>query len=89
MPDAQLRRVRILGDRHRPPWLAAARARPRFEERDFADTPTELRQRYFTSRRRRNRPCPAIRALVRFERRDLLRDPPPGGRTISSSAATC
>jgi chemotaxis methyl-accepting protein methylase len=49
-----------------------------FEESDFADTPDELRRRYFA-------PAPPftvvpdVRRMVRFERRDLLAEAPPAG----------
>ena len=50
-----------------------------YEEGAFADTPAALRARYF-SRDVPARVVPELRALVAFERRDLLRDdPPPGG----------
>jgi chemotaxis methyl-accepting protein methylase len=76
---AQLeRRVRVLGSDIDVRCLAAAQAGA-FEEGDFADTPAELRQRYFA-------PAapftivPEVRRLVRFERRDLLAEEPPPGR---------
>ena len=57
--------------------LDAAR-RGQFAEAAFADTPTDLRRRYFSGR-----PpfevAPEIRPLVSFERRDLIVDPPPSG----------
>lgn len=57
--------------------LDAAR-RGHFAEAAFADTPTDLRRRYFSVR-----PpfeiAPEIRPLVQFERRDLIVDPPPQG----------
>jgi len=74
----QLRRLDILGTDIDRESLAAA-ARGQFDEGDFADTPEELRARYFTA----TAPyvvSPAIRQLVRFERRDLLSDPAPAGR---------
>jgi len=74
---AQLRRVDILGTDIDKQSLEAA-TRGQFEEADFADTPAELRSRYFTA----TSPhvvSQAIRHLVRFERRDLLSDPPPPG----------
>ena len=73
----QIGRVRILGSDIDRESLAAAR-RGEFEEADFADTPTDLRARYFSA----NRPftvAETIRDLVRFERRDLLTDEPPPG----------
>jgi chemotaxis protein methyltransferase CheR len=70
-------RVRILGSDIDRESLAAAR-RGEFEESDFADTPSDLRARYFSS----THPyavADSIRDLVRFERRDLLTDDPPPG----------
>jgi chemotaxis protein methyltransferase CheR len=73
----QLRRVSVLGTDIDRDSLAAAE-RGTFDEAAFADTPAELRRAYFT-----DRPPFALRAdvrgLVSFERRDLLRDPPPPG----------
>jgi chemotaxis methyl-accepting protein methylase len=71
----RLGRVRILGtDIDRDSLVAAERGT--FPESAFADTPAELRARYFSAG------FPAavdtrVRSLVRFERRDLLADPPP------------
>ncbi|MES2178586.1 MAG: protein-glutamate O-methyltransferase CheR [Gemmatimonadota bacterium] len=75
--DAVARRVRVLGSDIDARCLAAAETGT-FEEGDFADTPDELRRRYF---------APAapftidadVRRLVRFERRDLLAESPPPG----------
>lgn len=73
----RLSRVRILGtDIDRDSLAAAARAT--YHDSAFADTPPEWRARYFTA----DAPAsvvPEIRALVRFERRDLLREMPPDG----------
>jgi chemotaxis methyl-accepting protein methylase len=77
---AQLGRVDILGTDIDRQVLAAAQ-RGEFEEGDFAETPPELRSRYFS-----NEPpfavSQTIRGMVHFERRDLLASPPPtsGGR---------
>lgn len=73
LPDLQ--RVDILGTDIDAGSLEAAR-RGAFEESDFADTPAALRDRYFAPAR----PfavLPAVRSIVRFERNDLLSDPPP------------
>ena len=73
----QLGRVDVLGTDIDRESLAAA-SRGQFDEADFADTPDELRERYFT----KAPPyvvAPGIRQMVRFERRDLLNDPPPPG----------
>ena len=71
------RRVKVLGSDIDARCLAAAE-RGTFEEGDFADTPAELRRRYFA-------PVapftiiPEVKRLVRFERRDLLAEGPPAG----------
>jgi chemotaxis protein methyltransferase CheR len=73
----QIGRVDVLGTDIDRGSLAAAQ-RGQFAEADFADTPDDLRQRYFT----RSSPftvSPNVRAMVRFERRDLLNDPTPPG----------
>ncbi|NUO65580.1 MAG: protein-glutamate O-methyltransferase CheR [Gemmatimonadaceae bacterium] len=71
-------RVRVLGTDIDRRSLEAAQ-RGLYPEEAFADTPKEYRDRYFTP----GFPAgalPAIRALVGFERRDLLLEsPPPGG----------
>jgi chemotaxis protein methyltransferase CheR len=73
----RLGRVSILGtDIDRGSLEAAARGA--YEEADFADTPPDLRTRYFAERPPFE-PLPAIRALTRFERRDLLGEPAPPG----------
>jgi chemotaxis methyl-accepting protein methylase len=72
---AQLSRVRVLGTDIDRACLAAAE-RGHFSEGDFADTPADLRARYFTP----EPPftvLPTIQSMVRFERRDLLTQPPP------------
>ena len=75
---AQMERIEILGTDIDRASLAAA-ARGQFKDGDFAETPAELRERYFSS----TVPftvSPAIAKLARFERRDLLEDgPPPQG----------
>jgi chemotaxis methyl-accepting protein methylase len=73
-----MERIEILGTDIDRASLAAA-ARGQFKDGDFAETPAELRERYFSS----TVPftvSPAIAKLARFERRDLLEDgPPPQG----------
>lgn len=63
-------RVRVLGSDIDARCLEAA-GRGAFEEGDFADTPAELRSRYFAEQ-----PpftiVPEVKRLVRFEKRDLL-----------------
>jgi chemotaxis methyl-accepting protein methylase len=74
---ARADRVRVLGSDIDAASLAAAE-RAAYGEPAFADTPPELRARYFTG----DAPAavvPELRRLVRFERRDLLRDDPPPG----------
>jgi chemotaxis methyl-accepting protein methylase len=72
-----VRRVRVLGSDIDARCLVAAEAGG-FQEGDFADTPPELRRRYFA-------PAapftiiPDVRRLVRFERRDILAEAPPPG----------
>ena len=66
----QLERVHVLGTDIDRTCLAAGQ-RGEYVEADFADTPPDLRERYFTA----TPPftvSPAIREMVRFERRDLL-----------------
>jgi chemotaxis methyl-accepting protein methylase len=75
--DELPRRVQVLGSDIDARCLAEAE-RGTFEEGDFADTPPELRQRYFAD----TPPfaiLPEVKRLVRFEKRDLLAlSPPPG-----------
>jgi chemotaxis protein methyltransferase CheR len=74
---SQIGRVSVLGTDIDRQCLAAAE-RGEFQEGDFADTPDDLRSRYFTA----TAPfgvAAAIRKMVRFERRDLLADGPPPG----------
>ena len=70
-------RLRVLGSDIDVRCLAAA-ASGGFEEGDFADTPADLRRRYFAPQA----PfaiVPEVKRLVRFERRDLLADSTPPG----------
>jgi chemotaxis protein methyltransferase CheR len=74
----QIGRVSVLGTDIDKQSLVNAE-RGEFEEGDFADTPDELRSRYFS----RNAPfavVPTIKQMVRFERRDLLSDDAPQGK---------
>ena len=74
---ARLGRVRVLGSDIDRASLAAAVA-GRYGEPAFADTPPALRARYFSP----GLPATVVdelRAIVRFERRDLLLEPPPPG----------
>jgi chemotaxis methyl-accepting protein methylase len=67
--------VRVLGTDIDRASLAAAE-RGTYGEAAFADTPEELRARYFSA----TIPSvvvPEVRAMVRFERRDLLRESMP------------
>ena len=75
--SAELSRVQILGTDIDRQCLAAA-ARGQFDEGDFADTPDDVRARYFSA----TPPftvAPVVREMVRFERRDLLSEPAPPG----------
>jgi chemotaxis methyl-accepting protein methylase len=74
---AKLDRVTILGTDIDSKCLAAAE-RGEFDEGDFADTPDDLRSRYFTPAAPFG-VASAIRRMVRFERRDLLADGAPPG----------
>lgn len=74
---ARLSRVEILGTDIDRAVLAAAE-RGEFDEADFADTPAEIRQRYFGAEPP-YRVVPEVRRMVRFEKRDLLNEPPPPG----------
>lgn len=74
---SRLSRVDVLGTDIDRRSLAAAR-HGQFSEPDFADTPADLRARYFSS----TAPftvSPSVRGMVRFEKRDLLTDGPPAG----------
>jgi chemotaxis methyl-accepting protein methylase len=70
-------RVHILGSDIDRASLDAAR-RGQYPEAAFADTPADLRRRYF-SVRPPFEVVPEIRPLVSFERRDLIVDPPQSG----------
>ena len=72
---AKLNRVRIIGTDIDRESLASA-ARGHFSEAAFADTPKELRQQYFSP----TPPFtvdPAVRELMQFQQRDLLREGAP------------
>jgi chemotaxis methyl-accepting protein methylase len=70
-------RVRVLGSDIDQRCLVAAECGT-FEEGDFADTPPELRQRYFDGRAPFTI-APDVKQLVRFEKRDILAQSPPAG----------
>ena len=73
----RISRVRIVGTDIDRVSLASAE-RGVYPEASFADTPQAIRERYFSG----DTPAKidsAIRALVSFERRDLLSDAPPAG----------
>jgi chemotaxis methyl-accepting protein methylase len=75
--EGRLARVRILGTDIDRESLAAA-ARGEYQEAAFADTPEAMRRRYFSAALPAS-VAPELRALVDFERRDLLRESPPPG----------
>jgi chemotaxis methyl-accepting protein methylase len=71
----QIGRVDVLGtDIDRQSLRLAAAGE--FDAGDFTDTPDDLRDRYF-ARQPPFTVARSIRDMVRFERRDLLADPPP------------
>ena len=75
---AQLGRVEVLGTDIDRRCLAAAE-RGEFDESDFADTPEDLRRRYFGN----TTPftvSASIRQMVRFESHDMLSDAAPRGK---------
>ena len=75
--DRLASRVSVLGSDIDVRSLAAAETGT-FEEGDFADTPADLRARYFAPMAPFTI-VPEVRRLVRFERRDLLAEGPPPG----------
>jgi chemotaxis methyl-accepting protein methylase len=76
-----LRRIDVLGTDIDRRCLADA-ALGQFEDADFADTPDDLRAKYFSPTAPFTA-IPAIRSIVRFERRDMLSDgAPPGGHDL-------
>ena len=74
---SRISRVRVLGTDIDKGSLTAAE-RGQFLEEAFADTPAELRSRYFSAGYPAN-VSPAVKSIVSFERRDLLLEPPPPG----------
>ncbi len=72
---SRLSRVRILGTDIDRASLAAAE-RGEYADAAFADTPAEIRRDYFSATPP-FRVLSEVRELVRFEQRDLLREPPP------------
>ncbi len=72
---ARVGRVEVVGsDIDRASLLAAERAR--YAPAAFGDTPEHMLDRLFPNVGDARTVIPAIRSLVRFERRDILRDPP-------------
>jgi chemotaxis methyl-accepting protein methylase len=75
--DKALSRISILGtDIDRLSLKAAERGT--FGEDAFADTPPAIRRRYFTPKPPHALDA-AVKAMVQFERRDLLHEPTPSG----------
>jgi chemotaxis protein methyltransferase CheR len=73
-------RVQVIGTDIDAESLAEA-ARGTYREAAFVDTPPELRAAYFS----RTAPFaidPAVRAMTRFRRHDLLTEPPPRGQHL-------
>ena len=77
---ADASRVQVLGSDIDRVSLDAAR-RGQFSEAAFADTPVDIRRRYF-SVRPPFEVVPELRPLVSFERRDLIVDPSPSGMHV-------
>jgi len=75
---ALARRLDVLGSDIDRGVLETA-ARGVYKAAAFADTPADLRDRYFRPEAGGFGVVPEIRSLVRFDRRDLLSDPPPVG----------
>jgi chemotaxis protein methyltransferase CheR len=73
-----VRRVSVLGSDIDRTVLAAAE-QGHYTLPQFADTPLDLRDRYFARAGEDYSAVPEIRQLVRFERRDLLAEQPPAG----------
>lgn len=73
---AYLGRVSVVGSDIDRASLDAAR-RAAYLPGSFADTTPELLERLFPPLDERRTVIPPIRAITRFERRDLLQDPPP------------
>jgi chemotaxis methyl-accepting protein methylase len=72
----RISRVSVLGsDIDRASLEAAEKAV--YPQTAFSETPEELVGRYFEQRDEMRTVIPIIRQLVRFERRDILREPPP------------
>jgi chemotaxis methyl-accepting protein methylase len=69
-------RVSVTGSDIDRASLAAARC-AMYLPASFTETPDHLLDRLFPQQGDRRTVLPAIRALTRFERRDLLQDPPP------------
>ena len=59
--------------------VLAAAARGVYQGPAFADTPVDLRERYFRPEGQGFAVVPELRSLVRFERRDLIAEMPPHG----------
>jgi chemotaxis methyl-accepting protein methylase len=75
--EKALSRIMILGtDIDRESLKAAERGA--FGEDAFADTPPAIRRRYFSPKPPHSLD-PAVKSMVRFERRDLLHEPAPSG----------
>lgn len=77
--ESWLDRIRITGTDVDEASLRVAQ-RAVYQEAALAEAPEELRERYFERRGSEVMVVPELKALVRFERRDLVLDPDPGER---------
>ncbi len=76
--EARLGRVRVVGsDIDRASLVAAEQAR--YRDASFADTPERLLERLFPRVSDSRTVLPSVRTMARFERRDILREPPAAG----------
>ncbi len=76
---AGLSRIRITASDIDTASLESAAAGS-YEPEAFTEVPPKIRERYFTAKAEgRSAAMPELRAMIRFERRDLLRDTPPRG----------
>lgn len=77
--ERELWRVYVLGSDIDRASIAAARAAA-YPATAFVDTPDAVADRFFPRDGEYRTVLPTIRSLVRFEQRDILREPAPAGR---------